>query len=378
MTEIIDSNAVFERYYIFWKILGFSTKYNKYLMFIYQIIVTGSITFGFPLHLNIGLVLTKSQEELFNNLVINVASTACSIKFFFLLRDLKNMHKVNHLLSKLDVRVVAEDERAYFHQKVNGHANKMVTMFSTAYFSVGFLSIASLFLDKNRRLVYPAWFPFDWKSTTQTYVGAVLFQFFGLYVQIVQNFVNDVYGPIAFCMFAGHVHLLGMRVSKIGHNENTNALVHLSDLHDCVEDYNYLMSIYTTLQKVVSKPLFVQFFAGAVNICVAVVYLIFYANSIITYVYYTMHLFSICVELFPVCYYGSLMEQEFRDLPYAIFSCKWFTQPQKFRRSVIIFTQLSLRNVTALAGGMVRIHLDSFFVTCKMAYSFFTAIMSMK
>lgn len=53
-------------------------------------------------------------------------------------------------------------------------------------------------------------------------------------------------------------------------------------------------------------------------------------------------------------------------------------QPRIFRRNVVNFTELTLKEVTMYAGGMFRINLDTFFATCKMGYSFFTVVQSMK
>ncbi|XP_037958878.1 odorant receptor 33b-like [Teleopsis dalmanni] len=372
------SIAIFKRFDIYWQLLGYKTKYNAYLMYIYQTIITIAVTIGFPLHLNIGLLLARNQEEFFNNMALNVASIACTIKIITYTMHINEMEELTELYAKLDARLQKNDESTYFQYKVKRFSHFMVTMFSTSYFSSGIVLLISLALGGKRRLLCPAWLPIDWETSSFSYICAIIYQYIGLCMQTVQNVINDAYSPVAYCTLAGHVHILAMRISKIGYNAKMADGINATELHECFEDYSRIMCIHRRLERIVSIPLLVQFLANALNICAALVYLLFFADNIIGYIYYIMFLFSIIVELFPVCYYGSLMEDELRNLPYALFTCKWFTQTNVFRRSIIVFTQISLRNVPAFAGGLFRIHLDSFFATCKMAYSFFTLVMSIK
>lgn len=108
------------------------------------------------------------------------------------------------------------------------------------------------------------------------------------------------------------------------------------------------------------------------------VYLFFYVDNLFAYAYYASFLLAIAVELFPIYYYGTLLQEEFNNLPYAIFSSNWPLQTRSYRQSVMIFTEVAMRQLTMLAGGIVGIRLDSFFAICKMAYSLFAVAMRIK
>lgn len=124
--------------------------------------------------------------------------------------------------------------------------------------------------------------------------------------------------------------------------------------------------------------MFVQFFVSVTNNCVAMVVLLFYATDLFDRIYYVIYIVAMGIQLFPTCYYGSDFVLQFEELHYAVFSCNWIDQSKSFKRHMMIFTERSLRRTIALAGGMFPIHLDTFFATCKAAYSLFTLIMTMK
>lgn len=119
----------------------------------------------------------------------------------------------------------------------------------------------------------------------------------------------------------------------------------------------------------------ILFVSSGLNICVVLVYLVFYVEKVWSCIYYATFLAAIGVELFPIYYFGSLLQEEFYNLPYAIFSSNWPSQTRSYRRSVVIFVEVALRSLTMLAGDIVEINLDSFIAICKMTYSLFAVVM---
>ena len=91
-----------------------------------------------------------------------------------------------------------------------------------------------------------------------------------------------------------------------------------------------------------------------------------------------VYITAMCVEIFPCCYYGTILLWELEQLPYALFRCNWITQSPTFRKNLMIFTQSSLREIHVLAGGIIGVNLKSFFGMCKMAYSLFMVVLHMK
>lgn len=112
--------------------------------------------------------------------------------------------------------------------------------------------------------------------------------------------------------------------------------------------------------------------------CMVIVYLHFFVDNLFSLIYYVIFLTAIGVELFPIYFFGTVLQEEFNNLPYAIFSSNWTTQTKSYRQSVLIFGEVTLRKLTMLAGGIVGIHLDTFFAICKMTYSLFAVAIRLK
>ncbi|XP_053960861.1 odorant receptor 33b-like [Anastrepha ludens] len=373
----IDTIAIFRRLFITWRALGIILwPFNKYLRIVYDLLMTIFVTFGFPLHLVLGIIFSTNQEQFFINLVIGIASVSCTLKHLLLRYRLSEMLMVNEILARLDERVHTNMDYDYYKRFIERPCNFMINFFTRCYFAVSITALLTALVTGE--LLYPAFVPLAWRTSISQYIVAILFQFAGVSLQIVQNIANDAYGPVVLCMLSGHVHLLANRVSRVSHSSEENIAGNSTDLALCIEDHKLLRSTSNTVERIVSASYLVQFVGVGINLCIGLVYLLFFADNYFAYVYYSLHVTAIMIELFPCCYFGSMLECEFHDLSYAIFRSNWPTQPRAFRRNVVNFTELTLREVTLYAGGMIRINLDSFFATCKMGYSFFTVIQSMK
>ncbi|XP_067625328.1 odorant receptor 33b-like [Eurosta solidaginis] len=379
MDKRINIENSFKLLYYYWKVLGFYTGFNKYLMLFYDIFVSCIATIAFPAHLLLGIIYAENGEIVFINGTIAIAAIACSIKHFLLRQHLNEIPNVVDVLRQLDERVQKAEDTQYYIKYIWKRSIHMTYFFTIVYFAVFFL--ASLTALWTGSLLYPAFVILDWQDTKWKYWLIVIFQMYGLNMQIVQNLTNDAYGPIAMCALSGQVHLLARRIARIGHadiGEGNFAESYSSQLVACIEDYTLLFRTTRLLERIISHSYMVQFIAVGINVVVGLFYLLFYADNLLSYIYYIFHIVAIMSELFPCCYYGSMVQAEFHALSYAIFRSNWLTQPRLFRRNIVIFAQLSLKDVTVSAGGMMRIHIDSFFKTAKMGYSLFTVVQSIK
>lgn len=108
------------------------------------------------------------------------------------------------------------------------------------------------------------------------------------------------------------------------------------------------------------------------------VVLLFYVDTPFERAYYFIYFISMPLEIFPICYYGSSLQLLFGQLQYEVFRCNWMDQTPRFKKHMILFTERALKVIIALAGGMIKIHLDTFFATVKGAYSLFAVIMKVR
>ncbi|XP_054083358.1 odorant receptor 33b-like [Zeugodacus cucurbitae] len=377
MVRQLDTRAIFTRLFLTWRVLGIiDWPFHRHLRLVYDILMNTVVTFGFTAHLVLGIILSTNQDQFFTNLVMGIASVSCLFKHMLYRFRMEEMQRINEIFGQLDDRVRTKEDYDYYKRLMERPCNFMVNFFTRCYCAVSITALTTALVTGE--LLYPAFVPLQWRTSVFKYAVSLLFQFAGISLQAVQNIANDAYGPVVLCMLSGHVHLLSNRVSRVGHDKPNNVEDNYKELSLCIEDHKLLMSTTTAVERMVSASYLVQFGSVGINLCLGLVYLLFFADNYFAYVYYTIHITAIMIELFPFCYYGSMLEFEFYDLSYAIFSSNWPMQPRPFRRNIVNFTELTLRNVTLYAGGIVRINLDSFFATCKTGYSFFTVIQSMK
>lgn len=127
-----------------------------------------------------------------------------------------------------------------------------------------------------------------------------------------------------------------------------------------------------------SLPMLIQFAVTALNVCIAIAGLLFFVTEPMARMYFLFYALAMPLQTFPSCYYGTDNEFWFGKLHYAAFSWNWITQDRSFKKKLMFFVERSLKRNTAVAGGMMRIHVDTFFSTLKFAYSLFTVLLRMQ
>ncbi|XP_054736624.1 odorant receptor 59a-like [Anastrepha obliqua] len=377
-SQAVNSNAFFKIYWMGFRICGGNPPAHQYRIpyFVYAFAVSTLVTICYPLHLAMALFHNNSLGSDIKNLAVCVTCIACSSKFIIFTRKLRIVREIEQTFSELDARVNSEVERKYF-ARMRISVRRIVSLFLCVYGAVGMTAELAFLLRGERSLLYPARFPFDWRTSKRNFLVANIYQIVGICYQLLQNYVDDSLPPITCCLLSGHIKLLGMRMARIGFDcadlaENERELV------QCIKDQKNLYKLFNLLQELISLPLLIQFTVTAFNICVAMVVLLFYIDTPPERLYYLTYFISMPLQIFPICYYGSSLQYLFAQLQYEVFRCNWPDQTQRFKKQMILFTERASKETTALAGGMIRIHLDTFFSTIKGAYSLFAVIMKMK
>ncbi|KAM7343177.1 odorant receptor 59a-like [Cochliomyia hominivorax] len=376
-----NSRVFFKPHWICWKILGISldidkTHRHRNIYLLYSFILNIMATICYPLHLAMQIFRSDSMADNIKNLAVCVTCIACSSKFIIYSTKLSVIRKFEQTLQMLDERIKNEVEVNYF-KKLRNRLRNIGLVFLSVYLPVGITAELSFIFRSERSLLYPAWFPFNWMESTGLFYVANVYQIVGIFVLLLQNYVDDIFPPMALCMLSGHIKILSIRVSNIGYDKKS-LRDNEEELNRCVEDQQTLYNLYTTIENIISWPMFIQFGVTATNTCVAMAALLFYVSEPLDIIYYFVYFLAMPLQIFPTCYYGSDFQYLFDQLHRAIYASNWTNQTMKYKKHMLLFTERSLKQNTALAGGMVRIHLDTFFSTCQGAYSLFAIIMRMK
>lgn len=133
-------------------------------------------------------------------------------------------------------------------------------------------------------------------------------------------------------------------------------------------------SIIKLTIEVISWPMLVQFIVIAIDVGTAMCALFFYVETTQERLYYISFIFALALQIYPSCYYGTLVEALFARLHYAVFSSNWVDQSISYRKNAIIFAERTQRQPILLAGNFIPIALTTFVANCKAAYSLCTLI----
>ncbi|BFG04745.1 odorant receptor 59a-like [Drosophila madeirensis] len=375
--EAIDSLSFIKSHWTAWWILGVAHERVQSFRGLYlfcSVVVNVLFTVGYPLHLGLSLFHNRSLSEDILNLTTFATCFACSAKCLLYAYNIGKVARIEQLLRLLDERASGMEQRAIYGQ-LKVQLRTILYAFIAIYMLCGIFAELSFISKEERGLMYPAYFPFDWLNSTRNYYIANVYQIVGVSFQLVQNYANDCFPAVVLCLISSHVKMLYSRFEDIGKDTTIDAE---KQLEDCITDHKRLLELFRCIEGFMSLPMFIQFTIAALNVCISIAALVFFVNEPMGRIYFFFYGLAMPLEIFPCCYYGTDNEYWFGRLHYAAFSCNWSVQGRSFKRKMMLFVERSLKRSTAVAGGMFRVHVDSFFATIKMAYSLFTIIIRMR
>ncbi|KAH8321374.1 hypothetical protein KR074_003441, partial [Drosophila pseudoananassae] len=378
MSEVlVDSLVFFRSHWTAWRILGLAHhRLNSWrnLYLLYSLVMNLFITLCYPFHLGMNLFRNGSLTDDILNLTTFATCTACSVKCLIYGYNIRQVMEMERLLRLLDSRVVGQ-------KQLNIYSQVKVQLRNVLYIFIGIYMPCALFAElmfifkEERGLMYPAWFPFDWLNSTRYYYMANLYQIGGITFQLLQNYVSDCFPAVALCLISSHVKMLYNRFEEVGEDSEKDAE---KELEACITDHKNLLELFRRVEAFVSLPMLIQFTVTALNVCIGIAALVFFVTEPMARMYLIFYSMAMPLQIFPTCYFGTDNEYWFGKLHYAAFSCNWHPQNKSFKRKMMLFVEQALKKSTAVAGGMMRIHLDTFFSTLKGAYSLFTIIIRMR
>ncbi|XP_039501320.1 odorant receptor 33b [Drosophila santomea] len=375
-SPVIRSEHIYRAYWLYWHLLGLES--NFFLNRLLDVVITVFVTIWYPIHLILGLFMERSVRQVCKGLPISAACFFASFKFICFRIKLSEIKEIEILFKELDQRAVSQGECEFFNQNTRREANFICKSFIVAYGLSNISAIASVLFGGEHKLLYPAWFPYDVQVSELIFWLSVSYQIVGVSLAILQSLASDSYPPMTFCVVVGHVRLLAMRLSRIGQGPEETKYSTGKQLIECIEDHRKLIKIVELLRSTMNISQLGQFISSGINISITLINILFFAENNFAVTYYGVYFLSMVLQLFPCCYYGTLISVEMNQLTYAIYSSNWMKMDRGYSRILLIFMQLTLAEVQIKAGGMIGIGMNAFFATVRLAYSFFTLAMSLR
>ncbi|EDW64444.1 odorant receptor 33c [Drosophila virilis] len=351
-------------------------------VYVYLVLIHLLITLMFPLHLLLGLLLPATPAELFKNLTMSIICVGCSLKHIMQICQLPNMMEIKALLLQLDNCVQMGEEHHFYQNTLQSQVHRITRCIYISYAIVYVLFVPGVILALSaepRELLYVSWLPFNWRRNGLSYGLAFGYQFLCVLAECMQGLTNDIFTPLTLCYVSGHIHLFAIRMSHLGFHQIPEIPTY-QQLRSCFDDYRLLIRIYQLTKDTISPVQLIQVVFCGANLCIVVFYVIFFVRDTASLMYNAVFFTVICLQLFPSCYFASVVAEEAQRLPYAIFSSNWYEQSHQHRRNILIFIQMTLRlaKQPMMAGGLIELNLNTFFSTLKMAYSLFAVVARVK
>ncbi|XP_055389912.1 odorant receptor 2a-like [Condylostylus longicornis] len=380
-TSILDSSKILNNHWMVWKSVGLQTfkgpnKTKRYLFILYAIVLNFCITFFFPLTFSINLLETRTLLEICENLTITVTDINASIKFLnvFLVR--------NKLLTFANIlKILDQKSKSKYELKILKDALKLSHKYFQLFVITFIFGITLSFLmvcfTRERVLMFPEWFPFDWKKSSKNFTIATTYQLIGLIVQAWQNAGSDSYPPACLIILSAHIKSLAYRIEKIGSDPTKSKKHNHKVLIECIQDHKIILHLTQTIQDIISITCVSQLISSGVVQCTVAVYIL-YANNLTRIAIAIVFFFAVTSEIFVLCYFGNNLIIESEKLEKAIINCNWIDQSKDFRKDFIFFLQKSQKQNVILAGSYVPVTYATFLTVLKSAYSLFTLLGKIK
>ncbi|CAD7085733.1 unnamed protein product [Hermetia illucens] len=233
----VNSYRAIRALWVTMRILGMDPPEKYRVLYqVYSICLNTTITFYYPLSMFINMFLLDKKKEVVSNLTLTISMVVCGMKTFNNYLKRKELWKMREYLVELDSYLKFEADKEYLQYIV-----KVSLRYFILYASMYGLVIAScelpMVFSTESRLLYPAWFPWDWRNSTRIYVAIHTYQFVGISIQIYQNLLNDTLPGILMWLLKGHLHILKSRIQRIGYDKNLSTKKNYNELVACIKSH---------------------------------------------------------------------------------------------------------------------------------------------
>lgn len=342
--------------------VGRSKAYTIYSCCIYALIY-----FYYPLSLVLGIFsVAGSIQDFLENLALITTVIVCSIKIAMYHSKLGSFKETGDLFNQLDQNL--SDQEAL---ELTSRCKKISQPLFWMYLMVFLSSIVSILFFKERRLLYPAWFPVDWTGNDFIYFALIVYQIGGIGVLIIANFVSDSLPSVLIKMLTCHLELLYQRVASVGWDKKRNAQ---ADLSKCIHSHKIILELHHSIKKIIHIQIFLQCLVSALALCSTIVLLAFFVKDSFQRIYFVAYLMSMLAQVFVVCFYGSYFNSQINELTTGIYFCNWMDQDETFKRTLRIFMEGSLRRTQFSAAGFFYISITTFVAIVRASYSYYAIL----
>lgn len=325
----------------------------------------------YPLTLLIKIFEQENVKGALETLAMAFTMALVTIKGFFLYINMDKFVKMDEVTSRLQGKLMSTEFGAKRHQKVEKELTTVFKVYAYYYSLVVVTAGLAILTWKEKRLQYPAYYPFDWKSSDLVYVLVLCYQYFGWAIAVMYTFTLDTYPGFLISLLKLDVDILANRVSCIGYSGEPDPH---KLLKEAIEDHKMLNEFFDLLNQTICFGMFFMFIMDAVSTVSNVLILVYFCDNLAETFHFTVIFLGHLLQIIFSCYYGSQYTTSHDYFKSAIYGCNWMDQSRYFKRDLIIFVENCIRSKEFLAGGIIPVSLGTFAGYLKTSYSTYTVL----
>lgn len=367
----------------YWKFLGVTTEEfpKRYQLILYRFF-TALIHFGvqiyLPFHLIYGLFQLSNPRDILENFAMGFTLIICSMKVYILQGALDALKDIKEISNTFEKKAKQNKGEYTFILEFKSKSKIFMKLYFISFTILAVSTALSILTYGSRRLLYPGYFPFDFKQNRFVYALTAFYQWLAWTIQDYANVHHDTYPGLMIFLLCQHLKILNLRISRIGYDNECSDELHHRLLKEAVEDHRQILRFHRKINDATSMTSFALFLSSSFNMVTCLILFIFFADHIFQKFYLAQLLFCYALETALSCYYGSEFDANIFKITESLYKCNWYEQTGRFKQDFIIFLECSLRKYKIVAGGLLPVNKDTFARIIKGVFSLFTVLNSMR
>ncbi|CAD7089109.1 unnamed protein product [Hermetia illucens] len=305
------------------------------------------------------MFFVKDLKQLLNNLPMNMSIIICLAKFATFLNKRRELIRIHLLFAKLDRKQLTSEEIESLNNRL-GLCKKITFITFVMYESVASTAAINAAFSHRKSLLFEIWTPYDYHNPPLVYWATFTAQFIIFVSLSIQNLTNDVSGPLYFIMLNKHLEIVLDRIRRVGWDKKKTQDENYQDFINCIEDHRIIMSIFDVLQNTVSYTVFIQFVTSAVVLAMQALLYVLYPPDLSQLGIIFFYFLDVTMEILACCYFSNNFMVITDKTVTAIFSSNFIDQSQKFRKTAIVFMQMTQKSHVLVAGKIFPVTLTTF------------------
>ncbi|XP_043597826.1 uncharacterized protein LOC122574374 [Bombus pyrosoma] len=322
--------------------------YNLYTVFVTLYMWSYSLTLIMYICYNV-----ETQDDLSENFGITVTALITSCKLMSLVIGRKTIINMLDLLKKKPF-VPENNGEVAIHAKYDNLIEK-VAMFYTiqaAFCALALVGTTLVSDFKLKKLMFRAWFPFDFTSSWFAFSITFIYQFVGLVIIAIGVSMFDTFFAGLLLQICCQFEILVNRLHNIGGDE-------IQSLKHCVWHHNKIFRFAEIVNNFFNKMMFVQFMVSAVAICFTL-YQLTEANDSLQIIGWISFMFSALIQTFYFCWFGDAAKVKSLDISNMVYNSDWPNLSNDARKMLVIIMARSLTPVEITSAYILPMNLESF------------------